>query len=236
MALWTSETGVLAPAGALLRAHAEHRAVFADRTDAGERLADALIERGVDADVVLGVPRGGLPVARVVADRLDRPLDVVVASKIGAPDNEELAIGGVSADGDRWLNEGLIDRLGVDDAYVERAAEREAAAVREKADRYRDDPIPIAGRRVLIVDDGAATGATAIACCRAVRAAGAAEVTLALPVAPPDTVDDLRADDAVDAVVAVETPPAFGAVGRHYRRFDQVSDERAIDLLHGRSG
>ena len=139
--------------------------MFENRLAAGERLGERLAERDFEADVVLGIPRGGLPVARPVADALGVPLDVVVASKIGAPGNPELALGAVAADGSAWLNDTLIDRLGVDEGYVGREREREATAASEKEARYRDaDVIPdFEGSAAILVDDGLATGATAVA-------------------------------------------------------------------------
>lgn len=203
---------------------------FDDRIDAGKRLAALLQRRDVAADAVLAVPRGGLPVARVVADALDLPLDVVVARKLGAPTNPELAIGAVAADGSRWLNETLIDRLGVDASYVERTAEREAENAREKRERYRGEPAPATmGGTVLVVDDGIATGATTIACVRQAREAGAERVIVAVPVAPPDVVESLR--EEADEVIAVITPSNFGAVGRFYESFNQVPDETAMAYL-----
>lgn len=203
--------------------------MFRDRTDAGERLAATLIERGVDADIVLAVPRGGLPVGRAVADALDRPLDVVVARKLGAPGNPELAIGAVGADGATWLNDGLIDRLGVGEGYVERELERQAEVAREKRETYQHDPAELAGKSVLVVDDGIATGATTIACVRAAAAAGAERVVVAVPVAPPESVALLK--EVADDVVCVETPFVFGAVARFYDSFPQVSDEEARSYL-----
>ncbi|WP_440008490.1 phosphoribosyltransferase [Halomicrococcus sp. SG-WS-1] len=205
--------------------------MFTDRRDAGEQLATLLEERGVDADIVLAVPRGGLPVGRVVADRLDAPLDIVVAKKMGAPQNPELAIGAVGADGSAWVNDGIVENLSVSEEYVERERERQAEAAREKAETYRGGrPTPdLSGRRVLVVDDGIATGATIIACLRQVRNDDAAHVTLAAPVGSPTSVERLRAE--ADEVVCVDTPPGFGAVGEFYRRFDQVSDERARSYL-----
>lgn len=203
---------------------------FADRADAGEHLADLLERRGITAESVLAVPRGGLPVARAVADALDLPLDVVVARKLGAPTNPELAIGSVAADGSLWLNDALIDRLGVDGDYVDRTAEREAENARRKRERYRGTSAPAsAGGTVLIVDDGIATGATTIACVRQARAAGADRVIVAVPVAPPDAVEWLR--EEADDVIAVITPSSFGAVGRFYESFEQVSDEEAMRFL-----
>jgi len=206
-------------------------AMFTDRADAGRQLAELLAEHGVAPDVVLAVPRGGLPVGRAVADALGAPLDIVAARKIGAPSNPELAVGAVASDGTRWLNEGLLDRLGVDETYVERETEREHGNAREKIERYRGDRVPpdLAGRTVLVVDDGIATGATTTACIRQVRGAGGERVVLGVPVAPPDTVERLLRE--ADEVLAVETPPHFGAVGQFYRRFDQVSDEDAAAYL-----
>jgi predicted phosphoribosyltransferase len=204
---------------------------FADRTDAGRLVATALVERGVDADIVLAIPRGGLPLGRAVADALDAPLDVVVASKIGAPGNPEYAIGAVGSDGSVWLDDDAIDRLGVTDSYIDRERDREARGAREKASRYRSGaPEPdLSGQSVVVVDDGVATGSTAIAALRLVRARGADRVVLAVPVGPPDTV--ARLETEADAVVALKTPRRFGAVGAFYDRFDQVSDETAMSYL-----
>lgn len=205
--------------------------MFQDRTDAGRRLADLLVDEGVEADIVLGIPRGGLPVARPVADALGAPLDVVVASKIGAPDNPELAVGAVASDGTVWYNDDLLDRVGASKSYLDRERERETEIAREKLERYRgtDDPPDVEGERVVVVDDGLATGATTIAALRQVRDAGAARVVLAVPVGSPDSVERLRAE--ADEVVAVETPARFGAVGQFYRDFGQVSDEAAMSYL-----
>ena len=207
--------------------------MFADRTDAGRRLADRLAASGIEADVVLAIPRGGLPVARPVADRLGAPLDVVVAQKLGAPNNPELAVGAVASDGSLDRNEDLIARLGVTDEYLEREREREAESARGKVREYRGgDPVPaLAGERVVVVDDGLATGATAIACLRQVRAADAERVMLAVPVGAPDSLDRVR--DEADAVVSLDAPAGFGAVGQYFRDFSQVSDEEAMTYLDG---
>lgn len=202
--------------------------MFENRESAGRALADELKRRGVEADVVLGIPRGALPVAAPVADALDATLDVVVARKMGAPNNPELAIGAVASDGTAWHNDDLIERLGVTEEYLETIRAEEAANAREKADRYRQDPAPIEDRHVIVVDDGVATGATAIACLRQVRNQ-AARVTLAVPVGSPDSVSALEAE--ADDVIALETPPTFQAVGQFYREFGQVSDEAAMAYL-----
>lgn len=205
--------------------------MFEDRSDAGERLAELLDGHDVEADLVLAIPRGGLPVGRVVADALGVPLDVVAARKIGAPGNPELGIGAVASDGTVWLNEEYVAALDVGGDYLSAAIERERAAAREKVERYRRGrpPLDLHDLTVVVVDDGVATGATTIACIRQVRAAGAASVILAVPVGPPDTVERLRAE--ADEVLCVETPPYFGAVGEFYRSFVQVSDEEAIAYL-----
>ena len=207
--------------------------MFETRTDAGRQLADVLDDHDVHADVVVAVPRGGLPVGRVVADRLGVPLSVVVARKVGAPGNPELAVGAVAEDGTTWLNEPLIADLGIDEAsLVERlAVQRRAAAETTEGYLGGGRPPEYEGKTVLVVDDGVATGATTIACVRRVRAAGAARVVLAVPVGPPATIERLRGE--ADEVVCVETPPHFRAVGQFYESFDQVSDEEAKAYLHG---
>ena len=205
--------------------------LFHDRTDAGRQLADLLDREDVEADIVLAIPRGALPVARPVADELGAPLDVVVASKIGAPSNPELAIGAVASDGSSWLNDDLDEQLNVSDEYVERERDQEAENARQKLDRYRGDrdPLDLTGKRVVVVDDGIATGATARACLRQVADAGAERVILAVPIGPPDVIEDLYAD--ADEVIAVESPPHFDAVGQFYDQFGQVSDEEAMTYL-----
>ncbi|WP_336136340.1 phosphoribosyltransferase [Natronomonas amylolytica] len=204
--------------------------MFHDRTAAAEQLADELVDRGIGADIVLAVPRGGLPLGRVVADSLNAPLDIVAAKKLGAPNNPELAIGAAASDGSLYRNESIIAELGVDEAYVEAEADRAAETAREKEATYRTGDAPaLVGKRVVIVDDGLATGATAIACIRKAKAAGAERVVLAVPVGAPESLDEAARE--ADEVVAVEEPTHFGAVGRHYRDFSQVTDEEAMAYL-----
>ena len=205
--------------------------MFRDRWEAGERLAGYLQEQGVTADIVLAVPRGGLPAGRAVADVLGVPLDIVVARKMGAPGNPELAIGAVASDGSVWRNEALIQQLGVEQDYLERVRQEEAANARDKFDRYRGDrPDPeLTGKRVVIVDDGVATGATTVACIRQAYSDGAAEVILAVPVAPPESVR--RLEEEADRVLAIATPESFMAVGQFYETFGQVTDEEAMTYL-----
>ncbi|MGM0399384.1 MAG: phosphoribosyltransferase [Halobacteriota archaeon] len=205
--------------------------MFQDRTSAGTQLAERMEVEGIDLDLVLGVPRGGLPAARAVADAFDAPLDVIAAKKLGAPRNPELAIGAAASDGTVWLNDELIDRLGVADSYVDEERKRAMSVAAEKEETYREgrEPPEIEGKRVAIVDDGIATGATMKASIRAVENQGASGVVVGVPVGPPETVRDLR--EAADAVVVVEQPRSFGAIGAHYRDFTQVSDEEAMQYL-----
>ncbi|MFB6302449.1 MAG: phosphoribosyltransferase [Haloferacaceae archaeon] len=205
--------------------------MFQDRTDAGERLADLLERRDVDADLVLGIPRGALPVARPVADRLDAPLDIVSAKKMGLPGNPEFAIGAAASDGSVWLNDEVVERHDIDEDYIEAERERAVETAREKIEKYRGDrPEPdMAGKTVVVVDDGVATGATARACLRRVRNADAGRVLLAVPVGPPESLSALESE--ADQVFAVETPATFGAVGAFYRDFGQVTDEEAMEYL-----
>ncbi|QCS41850.1 phosphoribosyltransferase [Natrinema versiforme] len=205
--------------------------MFDDRTDAGERLAADLEARGLEADVVLGIPRGALPVARPVADALAADLDVVVARKMGAPQNPEVALGAVASDGSVWYNDDLIDRVNPSEAYLEEIRTDEAENAREKADRYRETGgLPdLRGKRVLLVDDGVATGATATACLRQVRETEADWVGLAVPVGSPRSIDALERE--ADDVIALETPADFRAVGQYYRDFGQVTDEEALEYL-----
>jgi predicted phosphoribosyltransferase len=205
--------------------------MFTDRTDAGSKLADHLRRSDIDADVVLGIPRGGLPVARPVADALGVPLDVVVAKKVGAPGNAELAVAAVADDGTTWRNDSLIGSLDLTTGYLADEIEREQRSAQQKASRYREGrpPLDLTGDRVVVVDDGLATGATMHACVERVKAAGAPSVVVAVPVGSPRTVDGL--EQVADRVVVLEAPANFSAVGQFYRDFTQVSDEDAMALL-----
>jgi len=204
--------------------------IFADRVEAGERLAVALARyKGADA-VVLAIPRGGVIVGEAVARALGLPLDVVVPRKIGAPGNPELGLGAI-APGVRVLDEWLIERLGVTEEYLEREIEAEEREIerRERVYRAGRPPVDVAGKVAIVVDDGVATGGTAIAALRWARAQGAARVVLAVPVAPPGSVAKLARE--ADEVVVLETPEPFFAVGEWYRRFDQTTDEEVIAAL-----
>jgi len=204
--------------------------MFRDRTDAGAQLADAIAARNLEPTIVLAIPRGGLPLGRAVADRFDAPLDVVVAKKIGAPNNPELALAAVAEDGSVWRNDKLIAQLGVGEDYIESERDRIGDEASQKAKRYREAPLPaLSGERVAVVDDGIATGATMRACLARVRAAAPEQLIVGVPVGPRETIEEIEA--SADAVVCVETPGAFSAVGAYYRNFAQVSDEEAMTYL-----
>ena len=205
---------------------------FVDRTDAGTRVAEAVADVVRGPAVVLGIPRGGVLVAVPVARRLGAPLDVVVPKKVGAPFNPELGLGAV-APGVRVLDEDLIRRLGVADDYLEREIRREEAEIERRTDAYRGGrpPLELEGRTAVIVDDGVATGGTAVAAARWARAQRAPTVVFAAPVGPPDTAARLGA--ACDTVVLLHTPAFFAAVGEWYDRFDQVTDDEVRTALAG---
>lgn len=205
---------------------------FRDRVEAGRRLAQRLSEyAGRDDVIVLGLPRGGVPVAAEVAKALDAPLDVLLARKVGLPGYEELAMGAVASGGVLVLDEGLIGRLGVSREQLERAisAELQELERREQAYRAGREPLDLEGKTVILVDDGLATGASMRAAAEAVRRLNPARVVIAVPVAAEETCDQFR--DVVDEVVCAVTPRPFNAVGLWYQDFSQTSDDEVRGLL-----
>lgn len=205
--------------------------LFRDRDDAGARLAVRLAAwRGQDP-VVLGIPRGGVPVAARVASALGADLDVIVARKIGAPGQPELAIGAIAADGSCYLNEPLIKNLGVSETYLEVATEQQSreAKRRETWLRSARRPIPLHDRVVILVDDGLATGATMRAAIMAVRRQRPRRLVVAVPVGAAGTCQALRSE--ADEVVAVDEPADLVAVGYYYHRFEPVGDDEVKELL-----
>jgi predicted phosphoribosyltransferase len=207
--------------------------VFQSRVDAGRKLAKALVGWKGQRPVILALPRGGVPVAAEVARALDGELDLLLVRKIGTPGQEEVAMGAI-AEGDPSLairNEAVIQSAGISRSAFERACSAERTELERRRRRYlRDRPrTPLGGRVVIIVDDGIATGATMLAAIRSVRAAKPSELVLAVPVAPPGTLETLRPE--VDAIVCLDTPRDFGAVGMFYEDFGQVTDEEVIAIL-----
>src|ERR687898_2850072 len=204
---------------------------FRDRREAGRRLAERLSRLRASSPLVLGLPRGGVPVAFEVAKALGAPLDVLVARKLGVPFQPELGMGAVGEGGVRVLNADVLRQARVTEAQLAEVEARERAAVEERAARLRRGrpAFPLEGRTVVIVDDGLATCGTARAAVRVARERGAAQVVLAVPVAPAETVATLRRD--ADDVVAVETPEPFFAIGGWYRDFSATSDDEVVELL-----
>lgn len=205
--------------------------VFTDRADAGRRLGSRLRHLAGADLVVLALPRGGVPVGYEVARALGAPLDVIVVRKLGVPFQPELAMGAIGEDGARVINPDLMRRAEIGDrelAAVEEAARDE---LRRRVARYRGGRPRerVAGRLVVVVDDGIATGATARAACQVARAQGAARVVLAVPVAAVDAIAALA--EVADEVVCLETPDWFGSVGQWYAEFGQTPDEQVVALL-----
>ncbi len=216
--------------------------------DAGRRLARALLHReqrraqaGQDSatartPLVLALPRGGVPVAFEVAHALEAPLDVLVVRKLGMPGHEELALGAVSSGGAEFINEELVRSLGVSRAALDGVRERELQELQRRERTYRGErpPLDVRGRRTIVVDDGVATGATMRVAVSALRRAGAGQVTVAVPLASQEVVQELMR--LTDELLCLETPSPFRSVGQWYGRFDQVSDEEVRQLLQRAGG
>jgi putative phosphoribosyl transferase len=207
--------------------------VFADRTEAGIRLGECVRQREWTDPVVLGLARGGVPVAARVAEAIGADLDVAVARKIGAPGRPEFGIGAVTADGPALYNEPVLARLGLTPEDMHETCEREQQEARRRTSRYREgrEPVPIAGRDVLLVDDGLATGVTARAALRQLRGAGPRRLVFAAPTCAPESRMALLADGVADDVICVITPAGFGGVGEWYRDFSQTTDEEVLRAL-----
>nr|WP_202443858.1 phosphoribosyltransferase family protein [Streptomyces sp. SID8375] len=205
--------------------------MFTDRADAGHRLAEALRHLEGEDPVVLGLPRGGVPVAFQVARALHAPLDVIVVRKLGVPYQRELGFGAIGEGGVRVISDDIVRRGRLEQADLASVEHAEAAELARQAERFRAGRprLSLEGRTAIVVDDGIATGATAAAACQVVRAHGAARVVLAVPVAPPDAAERLRG--ATDEFVCLSTPFAFSAVGEWYQDFSQTPDDEVVSLL-----
>lgn len=207
--------------------------MFKDRSDAGRQLAERLAELDLHDPVIYALPRGGVPVAVEVAKRLQAPLDLVLVRKIGAPGWPEVALGAVvdGEDPQTIINEDVFAATGSDAAGLERARRSELAEIERRRKRYLGDRprISPSGRVAVIVDDGLATGATAKAALAAVKRQGAAQTVLAVPVAPADSIAEMRG--LADVVVVLHAPAQFWAIGPFYTDFHQLSDEETTELL-----
>jgi putative phosphoribosyl transferase len=209
--------------------------LFQDRTDAGRQLAKALLKYRSRHPVILALPRGGVPVAAQVAAALDAPLDLLLVRKIGVPSQPELAMGAV-ADGEEPViirNTDVIELSDVSTQEFDEICRVECAEIERRRKRYLGNRIrsEVTGQVAIIIDDGIATGATTLAAITAVRMRKPKELVLAVPVAPRDTIKKLHAE--ADAIVCLDTPREFGAIGYFYRDFPQVSDDEVIALLKG---
>jgi putative phosphoribosyl transferase len=205
--------------------------VFRDRREAGELLAERLRRFAASDPIVLGLPRGGVPVAAEVARALGAPLDVLVVRKLGCPWQPELAVGAIGEGGIRIVEDRVVAEVGLDAAELEHLTTREGQELERRVRRFRGDrpPFDLQGRTVIVVDDGIATGATARAGLEIARRRGAATVVLAVPVAPPTTVREL--ERIADEVVCLHQPAAFWAVGQFYADFSQTPDAEVARLL-----
>jgi len=206
--------------------------IFSDRIDAGRRLAKKLDVYGGRNDVlVLGIPRGGVPVAFQVATELGAPLDVFVVRKLGVPSHEELAFGAIATGGVRVLDAQIVDEVGISELEIERIAAKERQELNRRESVYRGGrpPLNLGGKTVILVDDGIATGASTLAAITALRELKPARIVLAAPVAPASTCRRLRRK--VDDLVCLDTPEDFFAIGQFYEDFSQVSDEEVTSLL-----
>ena len=205
---------------------------FRDRQEAGQALAEALIGyKGQQDAVVLGLPRGGVVLAFEVAQTLGLPLDVTCPHKIGAPHQPELAIGAITESGEGHFDEKLCRMLDVPTSYIETETERRATQARARLKLYRPEmgPMVLKGKSVIIVDDGLATGSTMKAAILSVRAEHPQKVIAAIPVSPPDTLEQIK--ELADEVICLHAPAAFMAVGQFYDDFAQVTDDEVIELM-----
>lgn len=205
--------------------------MFQDRDEAGWMLVERLRGTKTEKPLVLGIPRGGIEVGAAIARGLGCELDVVLSRKLRAPHNPELALGAVSETGEVYLNHFAAAMTDAGDAYIEAERKRQVAEIDRRKAMFRAvrPQVDVRDRTVIVTDDGIATGATMIAALKTVRAAGAREVVVAVPVGAPDRIDALR--PLCDRIECLIEPADFWAVGQFYRNFEQVSDERVVELL-----
>lgn len=207
---------------------------FVDRREAGRELAESLQGFADRRDVlVLALPRGGVPVGFEIAQALRVPMDLLLVRKLGVPGQEELALGAIASGGARVLNRGVIEHLGITPDVIEAVTRREQRELERRERVYRGDrPRPdVAGRTIILVDDGLATGASMRAAAAALRQQQPGHIVVAVPVAPASTVRKLGRDPGVDRVVCLASPAGFGGVGQWYLDFGQVTDEQVRETL-----
>lgn len=204
---------------------------FKNRADAGNALSETLGPSTKNNTLILGIPRGGVVLADIVAAKLSADLDIVIPRKLGAPGNEELAIGAVMGDGTDYVNRYVVIALKVKQDYIEREKEKQVAEIARRMSKYRRANLPynIRGRHIVLVDDGVATGATAIAAARWIKKQEPLSLTIAVPVAPAQTVEALRHE--ADSVVVLAAPADFTAVGEFYEDFAPVTDEHVMAIM-----
>jgi predicted phosphoribosyltransferase len=208
-------------------------ALFYDRVEAGHKLGEALAAYKAQSPIVLGIPRGGVPVAAALAEDLGAELDVIVAHKLGAPQSQELAIGAVTANGGRWVNERMITELGVSREYLEQetAHQMDEAHRREVLFRGENHHIPLQDRTVIVTDDGLATGATMRAALRSVRLRAPKRLICAVPVGSSEACEAMQSE--ADEVVCLNQPEPFWAVGVYFHHFQPVPDQEVASILEG---
>jgi putative phosphoribosyl transferase len=207
---------------------------FRNRIEAGNLLAERLAENRYSSMIVLGIPRGGVILGDIVAKKLGADFDIVIPRKLGAPENEELAIGAVMEDGTAYINTYIVNALRIPENYIQNERLRQVAEIRRRSTAYRkhDLSYKITGKNAIIVDDGIATGATVIASARWARKHHPSTLTIAVPVAPSQTVDVLEQES--DSVIVLHMPYDFGSVGQFYEEFGPVSDEQVTQIMRSR--
>lgn len=205
--------------------------LFKDRKEAGRKLGEALKSMQIQDGVVIAIPRGGVVVGAQVAQLLDIPLDITIPKKVGAPQNPEVAVGAVTEDGTVIYNENLLQRLGLSEKDLAPSVQRIISEIKRRMLTYRgtSQRPDVSHRHVILVDDGIATGSTVVAALRSIKKAGCKAITLAIPVAPPDTA--ARLEKEVDHLVCLISEEPFYAVGQFYENFEQVRDDEVIAII-----
>jgi putative phosphoribosyl transferase len=207
---------------------------FRDRIDAGNLLAERLRESGPSPEMILGIPRGGVILGDIVAKKLGADFDIVIPRKLGAPKNEELAIGAVMEDGTSYINTYIVNALRIPENYIQSERSRQVEEIRRRSTAYRKLGLSynITGRKIIIVDDGIATGATVIASAKWARKHRPSTLTIAVPVAPAQSVEVIEQES--DSVIVLFMPQDFGSVGQFYEEFGPVSDDQVTEIMRSR--